>query len=58
MAVEQVTINGEIIRIDVDQLDRQITQLAETINLVEGPETQESLDGLLDLCIAIYNALS
>jgi hypothetical protein len=58
MAVEQVTINGEIIRIDVDQLDRQITQLAEAINLVEGPETQESLDGLLDLCIAIYNALS
>ena len=58
MTVQQVTINGDIMRIDVDQLDRQITQLAEAINLVEGPETQESLEGLLDLCIAIYNALS
>ena len=58
MTVQQVTINGDIMRIDVDQLDRQITQLAEAINLVEGPETQESLEGLLDLCIAIYNAVS
>ena len=58
MSVQRVSINGEIISIDVDLLDRQISQLAEAINLVEGPETQESLDGLLDLCIALYNAVS